>query len=290
MRSTQPRSSLISRLLVGCALTLVTSASTPPADAQPAAAVAPAPGPRGKTKGRYMGPHPVAARPNGGYCYIDVPHSHDYGPDRPALYQQVGDNYVFTGDPTPFGYDGQKTVFYGHHPVPVAPSPDPVVPVAASPTFCFIKGPHNHDYPQPAGPGYKTQNDVVFYVGPIPPEVARLRPQQEQAVEVEYRPYVAQRPKVVVTPPPEWAGVVWVPPPVTTVVAPHPAVVVAPQPAVVVAPQPTVVVAPPRPVVVAPAPIIVAPTPGIIMMHGHGHGHGWGKGHFKGGKGHFKHW
>ena len=26
----------------------------------------------------------------------------------PALYQQVGDEYVFTGDPTPFGYDGEK--------------------------------------------------------------------------------------------------------------------------------------------------------------------------------------
>lgn len=95
------------------------------------------------------------ARPGAGYCYIDVPHVHDYLPDRPTLYQTVtsvgqpvgmagppgsagqptSDSCVFTGDPVPFGYEGNKTVFYGHHPVPlqveVAP-PQPVV-VAAPP-------------------------------------------------------------------------------------------------------------------------------------------------------------
>lgn len=246
-----------------------------------------APPPHGK--GRFVGSHPLAARPGAGYCYIDVPHVHDYLPDRPALYQQAGDGVVFTGDPVPFGYEGQKTVFYGHHPITIEVEPTAAGP---APTFCFMKGPHYHDYPQPEGPGFKLQDNVVFYVGPIPPPVAAIRPQLEQALEVEYRPYVAQRPKVVVTPPPEWAGVVWVAPPAPAVVvapAPAPAIVVAPTaPTVVVAPPaPTVVVAPPRP-----SAVIIGVPPPVIMMHGkgkgwkhHGRGNGWGWG----GKGHWKH-
>ena len=34
---------------------------------------------------------------------------------------------------------------------------------------------------QHEAPGYKVQNDVIFYVGPIPPEVARVRPQVEKS-------------------------------------------------------------------------------------------------------------
>ena len=266
-----------------------TSARPP---APPAAAPAPLRG-----KGQFIGAHPLAARPDAGYCYIDVPHMHDYLPDRPALYQQVGDRYVFTGDPVPFGYEGNKTIFYGHHPVPFE-----VEPVAAgpTPTFCFMKGPHYHDYPEPEGPGYKIKDHVVFYVGPIPPPLAAIRPKLEQALEVEYRPYVALRPQVVVTPPPEWAGVTWVAPPApAVVVAPSaPAVVVAPSaPAVVVAPPaPAVVVAPPAPAVVVapPAPVVIgAPAP-VIIMHGTGKGKGWKGGRGWGhpgwrGKGHFKH-
>jgi len=231
----------------------------------------PAPPPRGK--GRFLGGHPLAARPNAGYCYIDVPHVHDYLPDRPAVYQQAGDSYVFTGDPVPFGYEGTKTVFYGHHPVPINAEPAVLGPV---PTFCFLKGPHYHEYPQPEGPGYNVKDNVVFYIGPIPPLVAAIRPQLEQALEVEFRPYVALRPKVVVTPPPEWAGVVWVAPPA-------PAVVVAP------AVAPTVVVAPPTPTVVVtpPQPSVIIGAPPVLFFGGHGkgkgwkHGRGWGKGHWK---------
>lgn len=247
-------------------------------------------------KSRYLGAHPITNVVNG-YCQIDVPHTHGYSPDKPALYQRVGEDYVFTGDPVPFGYDGQKTVFYGHHPVPVHVEALPGS-VPPPPTFCFLKGPHFHEYPVAhEAPGYKVQNDVVFYVGPIPPEVARARPQVEKAIEVEYRPYVAQRPKVIVTPPPEWQGTVWVEPPPQVVVAPsNPTVVVAPSnPAVVVAPSnPTVVVAAPAPAVVVapPAPVFIG-VPGAVIMHGHGHGHGHGKGHFfhpGRGKGHWKRW
>ena len=188
--------------LVGFAI----EATVPTAEAAPPPHAAAKNGPPGLAKNRFLGSHPLVGSPATGYCYIDVPHVHDYVPDRPAVFREVGDEYVFTGDPVPFGYDGAKTVFYGHHPVPV-----PVeVAAAAPPTFCFIKGPHYHDYPQPEAPGFKQKDSAVFYVGPIPPEVAQERPQAERAVEIEYQPYVALRPQVSVTPPPEWQGAVWV--------------------------------------------------------------------------------
>lgn len=255
-------------VLLSSALLAMPLGAAPPPNARPPAPPAAPP----KGKGRFMGPHPLAGHPGAGYCFIEVPHVHDYLPDRPALYQQAGDSYTFTGDPVPFGYEGEKTVFYGHHPVPPPAESDLEAPPA--PTFCFMKGPHYHDYPQPEGPGYKTKDNVVFYVGPIPPAAAAIRPQIEKALEAEYRPYVAQRPQVVVTPPPEWPGVVWVAPKAPEVVAVPPAA-----PAVVVAgPAPTVVVTPPAP----PAVIIGAPAPGVIYFEGPGHPKGWEKGWEKG--------
>ena len=255
---------LLASALLGASVSDAKQAAPPPGPS------APPPG-----KGRFTGSHPLAARPGAGYCYIDVPHVHDYLPDRPTLYQQSSDGYVFTGDPVPFGYEGQKSVFYGHHPVPIEVEPAAPQP---TPTFCFMKGPHYHEYQQPEGPGFKVKDSVIFYVGPIPPPVAAVRPQLEKAMEVEYRPYVAQRPQVVVTPPPEWAGVVWVAPPAPAVVvaAPAPTVVVAP-------PQPAVIVAPPQPAV------IVAPPHPVFYMGGRGKGKGWGHGGRGWGKGHWKH-
>lgn len=268
-------------LIASALLTTSVSAAKPVVTPPIAPAAAP---PRGK--GKFLGAHPLAGRLNAGYCYIDVPHTHDYLPDRPALYQQAGDSYVFTGDPVPFGYDGAKTVFYGHHPIPLGVEPAGAEP---APTFCFLKGPHYHDYPRPEEPGFKDKDNVVFYVGAIPPAVAATRPQLERAQEAEFRPYVGLRPQVVVTPPPEWQGAVWVPPPA-------PAVVVAPPvvPPIVVAPQPTVVVAPPAPVIVAPpVPAVVIGAPAPVFFYGKGKGKGWrgghGWGHFGGGKGHWKH-
>lgn len=258
------------------AVGLAVDATLPTAEAGPPPHAAAKNGPPGLAKNRFLGAHPLVGSPATGYCYIDVPHVHDYVPDRPAVFKEVGDEYVFTGDPVPFGYEGDKTVFYGHHPVPV---PIEVTATAAPPTFCFIKGPHYHDYSQPEAPGFKQKDSAVFYVGPIPPEVAQERPQAERAVEAEYQPYVALRPQIKVTPPPEWQGAVWVPPPSQAVVvaAPQPVVVAPPQPQLVVAPpqpvfvappQPQLVVAPPQPVFVAPPQpqvVVAAPQPRVVV-------------------------
>ena len=94
----------------------------------------------------FLGAHPIAAKYGGGYCYIESPHLHLYAPDHAALYQQVNDQYVFTGDPTPFGYEGDKHPFYGHH---------PVVTVGAEPVYCYINGPHFHAFAAPDMPDYR---------------------------------------------------------------------------------------------------------------------------------------
>src|SRR3954469_9081170 len=86
---------------------------------------------------RFLGPHPIVAKQGGGYCYIESPHLHVYAPDHAALYQQVGDEYVITGGPTPVGYGGDKHTYYGRH---------LVVSASAEPVFCVIDGPHVHAF------------------------------------------------------------------------------------------------------------------------------------------------
>jgi hypothetical protein len=259
---------------------------------------------------RFAGAHPVAAKFGGGFCYIESPHLHGYSPDRAPLYQQVNDHYVFTGDPTPFGYEGDKHKYYGHH---------PVVQIGAEPLYCYLDGPHFHAA-EPPDQGYEVKSGVAFYVGPFTPGYARIKPQRVKMVNAEYRPYTQYRPVVEVQPPPEWHGEVYVAPPSVEVSAPGivvnapapPSIVLnAPPPPVVVAPPPphVQVVAPPPPHVVigapaphvrvvgpppphvvvgAPAPhivvgaprphgVVVAPAPGVVVVKGK-HGHGAWKG------------
>jgi hypothetical protein len=249
---------------------------------------------------KFLGPHPIAARYGGGYCYIDAPHMHAYGPDRPGLYQQVGDEYVFTADPTPFGYEGDRHLFYGHHPVVVA-SPEPV--------YCYLEGPHYHAYAPIAGPDYRIKDGVAFYVGPFSPAYVRMRPHRVRVVNAEYRPYVSFRPAVEVAPPEEWHGEVYVAGPSVEVHAPGvqvyapgievhaPGVFIPPPPPVMVSP-PSVTVTAPGVVVAPPGPVFVGPGPRYHRGHDeddndqgwhrergawHDNGHG-GEGHWDNGR------
>jgi hypothetical protein len=220
---------------------------------------------------RFLGAHPVSAKMGGGFCYIEAPHIHAYAPDRTALYQQVGDDWVFTSDPTPFGYEGERHTYYGAHPV-AAPTGETV--------YCFLDGPHYHPFAPPSTPDYKIQGGVAFYVGAFPPPAVKIRAQRYRPIQAEYRPYASLRPVVQVQPPPEWRPeiVVAAPePPQVVVNAPAPPsvqVVTPPPPRVhVVAPAPpsVQVVAPPPPrvQVVAPAPpsvTFMAPAPPSVVV------------------------
>ena len=207
---------------------------------------------------RFLGPHPCPARYGGGYCYIDAPHIHAYAPDKTALYQQVGDQYVFTGDPTPFGYDGERHAFYGHH---------PIVTETGEPVYCVIDGPHYHPFVAPETPDFKVKGDVAFYIGPPLP----VQPAHVRLVNAAERPYVQYRPSVVVEPPPEYHAEIWVAPPGVTLGLPPPpeVTIAAPEP-----PSATVVVgAPAPPGVFVGGPGVVVGGPGVVV----------------GGRGHFEH-
>lgn len=191
---------------------------------------------------RFLGPHPIAARFGGGFCYIEAPHLHVYLPDHAALYQQVGGAYVFTGDPTPFGYEGERHVFYGHHPV--------LTVVGDEHVYCYLDGPHYHAY-NPEGADFKIKDGVAFYVGPYEPVYFKVKPHRAKLVNAEYRPFVVVRPVVQVAPPPEWRGEVVLAPPRAHVEVEvrAPGVFVAPPPPVmVVPPAPHVLIAPPAPI------------------------------------------
>ena len=159
----------------------------------------------------FLGPHPVAAKYGGGFCLIEAPHMHVYPPDHPNLYQRVGDQLVFTADPTPFGYEGDKHAFYGNHPVTM---------VDGETVICYIDGPHYHSFAAPDVPDYETKKGVAFYVGAFPPAYVKLRPTRARVVNAEYRPYVTLRPTIEVAPPERWHGEVWVAPPAVGFVAP----------------------------------------------------------------------
>jgi hypothetical protein len=211
----------------------------------------------------FLGPHPIATKFGGGYCYIEGPHIHIYPPDHPVLYHDVDGELVFTGDPSPFGYEGPRYKFYGHHPVPGMPGD----------VYCYLDGPHVHVYAPPETPDYRVKGDVAFYVGPFAPVYYREQPHREKQWNVVYRPYVAVRPVVEVQPPPEWHGTVWVAPPAVEVSAPG--VVVAPPmpsvevhaPGVFVAPPVVAVPGPPsvHVQVGVPAPVVVAPAPRVVV-------------------------
>jgi hypothetical protein len=231
----------------------------------------------------FYGPHPIAQKFGGGYCYLDGPHIHIYAPDHMQLYNDVGGELVFAGDPTPFGYEGPHFTFYGPHPVPGVPG---IV-------YCYIDGPHYHPYAPPEGPDYRMQGDVAFYIGAYDPVYYRERPHREKQVSVIYRPYVAQRPVVTVAPPVEWHGSVWVAPPAVEVragvVMPPPPVagvsVEVQAPGIYVAPPAAgvhVQVGAPPPVYVAPRPVYVQPQPvyvgaprPVYIEREHEHEHEW---------------
>jgi hypothetical protein len=152
---------------------------------------------------RFVGPHPVAERAGGGYCAIEAPHLHSYVPDHSIFYHPTPTGFAFIGDPTPFGYTGERHVFYGHHPVACG----------AESVFCFIDGPHHHAFAPPGGDDYDVVDGIAFYVGPLAAAYVDERAKRWQATNDAFVPFARFRPAVkVVVPPPEWKGRLYTPP------------------------------------------------------------------------------
>jgi hypothetical protein len=185
---------------------------------------------------QYMSQHPLPRKVGRGFCYIDVPHYHDFPPSDPRLYRDVGGQYYFVGDPAPFDYDGPRYAYYGPHPVAEADVQ------FGQPVYCYLRGPHYHWYqPAPAvEASFELKGGAYWYVGNYDPVYYSDQPHYATINEA-YTPIVYTRPIVDVTvaPPafhgeiiaggPGWrAGAVVGPPVVSagvTVVAPPPPVV-----------------------------------------------------------------
>jgi hypothetical protein len=151
---------------------------------------------------RFIGPHPVAERAGGGFCYVEAPHLHSYAPAPSAFYVATPAGYGFVGDPTPFGYAGERHIYYGHHPLTIGDGQS---------TFCFIDGPHYHAVPA-RGAHYTFLHDVAFYVGPLSTEYVDARAKRWKPTNDAFAPFERFRPEVgVIVPPPEWGGRIYTP-------------------------------------------------------------------------------
>lgn len=176
---------------------------------------------------RFVGIHPISADHGGGFCYIEVPHVHVYTPTRAdVLYRKHDDGYYFVGDPLPYGYQGPKQAYYGPHPIHV----DYVLGDAGDDTeYCYIDGPHYHPFAPEPQATFQLKGGVYFFTGDLPRAYVEARPRYAK-INAVYKPLVYQRPVVVVSPPPEYRGPIYVeadpePPPAVYV---EPATVVVP--------------------------------------------------------------
>lgn len=199
----------------------------------------------------YVSPHPVPHKYGGGFCAINVPHTHNYRPGNPRLFRAVRGQHYFVGDPTPFGYDGPRYAYYGAHPVLEAEMH------FGHSVFCYLKGPHFHWYQPPPQAPYQLAGGAYWYVGTFPTVYYQERPRYAVINQV-YAPMPYTRP--------------------TVDVAVAPAVVRAEislggpgwRASAVVGGPPSPVVAPPAPVVAPPAPVIAPPSPGPVVEIGVG--------------------
>ena len=138
---------------------------------------------------RYVSKHPLPKKIGRGFCYITVPHFHDYEPSDPRLYRQIDGQYYFVGDPAPFDYEGPRYSYYGAHPIA-----DVDVHFGA-PTYCYLRGPHYHWYAPPPQMQFELKGGAYWYVGNYEPAYYSERP-RFVAINEAYAPVVYTRPVV----------------------------------------------------------------------------------------------
>ena len=137
----------------------------------------------------YMSQHPLPRKIGHGFCYIDVPHFHDFPPSDPRLYRQVDGQYYFVGDPAPFDYDGPRYSYYGAHPIADADVH------FGTPSYCYLRGPHYHWYAPPPQMQFELKGGAYWYVGNYEPVYYSERPRYVVINDV-YAPVVYTRPVV----------------------------------------------------------------------------------------------
>jgi hypothetical protein len=149
---------------------------------------------------RYVSKHPLPKKVGHGFCYITVPHVHDYEPSDPRLYRQMDGQYYFVGDPAPFEYEGPRYSYYGAHPIA------DVDVHFGTPTYCYLRGPHYHWYAPPPQMQFELKGGAYWYVGNYEPVYYSERPRYA-VINDAYAPVVYTRPVVdVAVAPPAFRG------------------------------------------------------------------------------------
>jgi hypothetical protein len=218
---------------------------------------------------RYVSKHPLPKKIGRGFCYITVPHVHDYEPSDPRLYRQLDGQYYFVGDPAPFDYEGPRYSYYGAHPIA------DVDVRFGSPTYCYLRGPHYHWYSPPPQMQFQMKGGAYWYVGNYEPVFYSERPRFVVINDV-YAPVVYTRPVVDVRlAPPAFHGEI-------VAVAPGigaRAVVGAPvvSAGVYVAPPPPPAVHVGVGVNLGGGAIVGGPAPVVVNRHDNGRHNGWYK-------------
>ena len=138
---------------------------------------------------RYVSKHPLPKKIGRGFCYITVPHVHDYEPSDPRLYRQMDGQNYFVGDPAPFDYEGPRYSYYGAHPIA------DVNVHFGSPTYCYLRGPHYHWYSPPPQMQFELKGGAYWFVGNYEPVYYSERPRYVVINDV-YAPVVYTRPVV----------------------------------------------------------------------------------------------
>jgi hypothetical protein len=138
---------------------------------------------------QFLSQHPVPHKFGGGFCYIEVPHVHNYAPEDPRMYRETNGQFYFVGDPVPFDYDGPRYSYYGAHPVVDAEAQ------FGHPIYCYIKGPHYHGYQPPPQAQFQLSGGAYWYVGKFPPAYYDERPRYA-VINEAYAPMPYARPVV----------------------------------------------------------------------------------------------
>ena len=154
---------------------------------------------------RYVGIHPITKAHGGGMCHIEAPHVHTYAPIDVKVQFRVHDGYhYFIGDPVAYKWDGPKTSYYGHHPVPVHVI---VEDDHEDIEYCYLDGAHYHAWEPPPGMEVKLHAGAYWYIGDFPEAYVKGKVVYDP-IDVVYEPIVYTRPVVVVeAPPPGWYGI-----------------------------------------------------------------------------------
>jgi hypothetical protein len=149
---------------------------------------------------RYLGIHPIPKSQGGGICYIEGPHVHIYAANKVEFRDHRGD-HVFVGDPVAYGFDGPRYAYKGPHPIHV----DAVVGGEPDVEYCYLTGPHFHNFAPPDGPEFKMEGNAYFYVAEPPRAFIDARPAYI-GINEYYRPFTYERPRVEVDAPVGWIG------------------------------------------------------------------------------------